>query len=138
MNRWKLREMIQQKQRQAEYYDCMAWQLPDLQQNQLVCVHLDPAVSLAESHGHWDTHRQKPQSLPDQLGSPVHEEQKVHHPSSSRPRQYRTNHARVTSDTTCTAKGKVQCCHLGHHKCTQLYPGFPYHGSDDEFNCLGD
>ena len=34
--------MIQQEQKQAEYYDHTAQQLPELQQNQSVCIHLDP------------------------------------------------------------------------------------------------
>ena len=65
-------------------------------------------ASLAESHGHWDICQQKSQSLPGpyQLGSPVHQEQKIH-PSISRTQQFRTKHARVTSDTTYTTNGEV-------------------------------
>ena len=64
--------------------------------------------SLVESHSHWDTLWQQPQSLPDpdQFSSPVHQEQKAHL-SSSRTSQSKINHATVTSDTTWTTNGKV-------------------------------
>ena len=95
--------MIQQKQKQAEYYYYTVQQLPELQQNQLVHTQLNPGQPT------WQTvmitrtpTNRNSRAYPVKTSlSPVYQKQKVYPPSSGAC-QSRTNHTRGTCGTTCT------------------------------------